>query len=79
MNWRKKMGTNTLNKIEKEIKSLPVKEQLSLVEKIIHNMNQKKEVKNNFNPSKYRGLYKNLKIDIKKETKMMREEWERNI
>lgn len=33
--------------------------------------------KNDWNPSKYRGMYKNLKIDVKEESKALRDEWTR--
>jgi hypothetical protein len=33
------------------------------------------EEKEVFNPSKYRGIYRNLEIDLKNEIKNLREEW----
>jgi len=30
-----------------------------------------------FNPSKYRGIYKDLRIDFEKEIEKLREEWTR--
>jgi hypothetical protein len=31
-----------------------------------------------WDPSKYRGMYKNLKVDVKKESKALRDEWARS-
>jgi hypothetical protein len=30
-----------------------------------------------WDPSKYRGIYKNLKVDVTKESKSLRDEWTR--
>jgi hypothetical protein len=30
-----------------------------------------------FNPSKYRGIYKNLRVDFEEEIRNLREEWVR--
>ena len=32
-----------------------------------------------FDPSEFRGIYKDLKIDLEKELRELREEWERDI
>lgn len=31
-----------------------------------------------FNPSEFRGIYKDLKVDVDKESKELRDEWERD-
>lgn len=36
-----------------------------------------REGKSEWDPSKYRGMYKNLKIDVTKESKSLRDEWTR--
>ncbi|MCJ7622266.1 MAG: hypothetical protein MUO76_02095 [Anaerolineaceae bacterium] len=33
------------------------------------------EKERGFNPSEYRGIYKNLKIELEKEIEKIREEW----
>lgn len=43
----------------------------------ILNEQGEKESKKVFKPSKYRGIYSNLDIDIEKETKKLRDEWVR--
>ena len=35
------------------------------------------EGKNDWDPSKYRGMYKNLKVDVTKESRALRDEWTR--
>lgn len=35
------------------------------------------EDKGEWDPSKYRGMYKDLKVDVKKESKALRDEWTR--
>lgn len=54
----------------------------NLVQKQIPNWVIKKDKPNpdsKFNPLKYKGLIKNLHIDIEQELKGMREEWENNF
>lgn len=36
-----------------------------------------REEKSEWDPSKYRGMYKNLKVDVTKESKSLRDEWTR--
>jgi hypothetical protein len=36
-----------------------------------------REEKGEWEPSKYRGMYKNLKVDVTKESKSLRDEWTR--
>ena len=36
-----------------------------------------REEKSEWDPSKYRGIYKNLKVDVIKESKSLRDEWTR--
>jgi hypothetical protein len=36
-----------------------------------------REEKGEWEPSKYRGMYKNLKVDVSKESKSLRDEWTR--
>ena len=38
---------------------------------------EKKEGEKVFKPSKYRGIYRNLNLDLEKETKKLRDEWVR--
>ena len=38
---------------------------------------EKMEKEELFNPSKYRGIYKNLKVDLEEEIRNLREEWVR--
>ncbi|MBV1730488.1 MAG: hypothetical protein KUA33_09810 [Methanobacterium sp.] len=39
--------------------------------------NQKKDTEKVFKPSKYRGIYKDMKLDLEKEARNLRKEWER--
>ena len=34
--------------------------------------------KTDLDPSKYKGMYRDLKVDVKKESADLRDEWERN-
>ena len=36
-----------------------------------------RQEKGEWDPSKYRGMYKNLKIDVRTESKSLRDEWTR--
>lgn len=44
---------------------------ISNLEKLSH------EKKSEWDPSKYRGMYKSLKVDVTKESKSLRDEWTR--
>ncbi len=43
----------------------------------ILNGHQKREGKKVFKPSKYRGIYHDLNLDLEKEVKKLRDEWVR--
>lgn len=43
----------------------------------ILNDSQKQEAKKVFKPSKYRGIYRDLNLDLEKEVKKLRDEWVR--
>ena len=43
-------------------------------DKVIRPM-RKQEKEKVFNPSKYRGIYKDMRIDFKEEIEKLREEW----
>jgi hypothetical protein len=36
-----------------------------------------RDEKTDWDPTKYRGMYKNLKVDVVKESKTLRDEWAR--
>lgn len=50
---------------------------IDLWNRISHLAEAVKEGKAEWNPSKYRGMYKNLKVDVKAESKALRDEWTR--
>jgi hypothetical protein len=51
---------------------------VDLWDKISHLAESDQEDKGIWDPSKYRGIYKNLKVDTKKESKALRDEWTRS-
>ena len=50
---------------------------IHLWNKISHLVGGRKEGKSDWDPSKYRGMYRDLKIDVKKESAALRDEWAR--
>jgi hypothetical protein len=42
-----------------------------------HLVGQNQEKKTDWDPSKYRGMYKDLKVDVKKESAALRDDWTR--
>lgn len=50
---------------------------IDLWDKISHLAEVGQEDKGVWDPSKYSGMYKNLKVDVKKESKALRDEWTR--
>jgi hypothetical protein len=50
---------------------------INLWNKISHLVSRDQEGKTNWDPSKYRGMYKDLKVDVKKESAALRDEWTR--
>ncbi len=50
---------------------------INLWNKISYLVSRDQEEKTNWDPSKYRGMYKDLKVDVKKESAALREEWMR--
>jgi hypothetical protein len=49
---------------------------IGLWNKISH-LAEVQEEKAGWDPTKYRGMYKNLKVDVKKESTSLRDEWTR--
>ena len=45
--------------------------------KMSHLVGRDHEGKADWDPSKYRGMYKDLKVDVKKESAALRNEWTR--
>ena len=50
---------------------------INLWNKISHMAGRALEGKPDWDPSKYRGMYKDLKVDVKKESAALRDEWTR--
>jgi hypothetical protein len=50
---------------------------IDLWNRISHLAEAVKESKAEWDPSKYRGMYKNLKVDVKAESTALRDEWTR--
>lgn len=50
---------------------------IDLWNRISHLAEAAKEGKAKWNPSKYRGMYKNLKVDVRAESIALRDEWTR--
>jgi Cdc6-like AAA superfamily ATPase len=74
------MSAQTMQKIERELYDLSITEKLSLVKRILATINiEEKDKAVGYNFSKYRGIYKNVNVDWKKEIKEIRDEWERNF
>ena len=73
------MNENIINRIEQEIDTLLLEEKLILLEKIIHKLKTDtlKDKNNNFDIKKYRGIYKDIEVDIEQSINEMRNEWER--
>jgi len=49
--------------------------ELEVIVQPVIKANQKKK----FNPDRYKGIWKDIKIDVNKMSQEMRSEWERNI
>jgi hypothetical protein len=73
------MSEKAINKIEQEIEDLVLEEKLILLERIIHRLKEDATKRKRKDFSIYRGIYKNLNIDVEKSIDEMRQEWERNI
>lgn len=75
------MSEYKINKLEQEIDSLILEEKLALLERIIHKLkvDALKHNNNSFDITKYRGIYKDLDVNIEQSLKEMRDEWERDI
>jgi hypothetical protein len=50
---------------------------IDLWNRISHLAKEAEEGKGEWEPSKYRGMYKNLKVDVRAESKALRDEWAR--
>lgn len=50
---------------------------IGLWNKISHLAVKTDKAETDWDPTKYRGMYKNLQIDVKKECKALRDEWTR--
>lgn len=50
---------------------------IDLWNRISHLVKEAGKGKCEWNPSEYRGMYKNLQVDVKAESKALRDEWTR--
>ena len=50
---------------------------INLWNKMSHLVGLDQKGKTDWDPSKYRGMYKDLKVDVKKESDALRDEWTR--
>jgi hypothetical protein len=50
---------------------------INLWNKMSHLVELDQKAKTDWDPSKYRGMYKDLKVDVKKESDALRDEWTR--
>ncbi|MBN2443774.1 MAG: hypothetical protein JXJ04_20600 [Spirochaetales bacterium] len=75
------MREKTINKIEQEIDTLVLEEKLALLETIIHKLklDALKNKDSDADIKKYRGIYKDIDVDVEKSINEMRNEWERTI
>ena len=51
---------------------------IDLWDKISHLAGRIQEDKSIWDPSEYNGMYKDLKVDVRKESKALRDEWTRS-
>lgn len=69
-------------KLTTELQYLSINEKLKALELIINQIKAENMINPSnidFHPSDYKGIYKNLNLDLDKEAKELREEWNRNI